>query len=236
MDTRMRLQMERAQRVVGFSREHPSELPGYLAAVSRLEDRLARTREMADQETTGRLAGRATIAERTALGQKIVADLQLLAGIARTAGVEAVGTELRIRFPGPQRNQVQFLSGARVALATARRHQELLTGLGLPENHLATLGGRLGAYEALLEQREEAVRSRMGARSQFGALAREMRVLVEQLHAINRHRFQADAGAYTVWRSTRDLRVGSRKAGEAAPTALIGAATPIALPPGQPLT
>jgi len=237
MDIRMKLKMERATRVITFSRAHPSDLPAYDPAVKQLEEWLSRAEELAVKETRGRLEGRAILVERGSLGRTIVEDLRFLAGIARTAGIEQAGTEWRIRYPGPHRNQAQFITGARSAVESAREHEALLTRLGLPANHLATLATRLDQYEALLERRAEWDQARMGARRQFAGVAKEMRVVVDQLHAINRHRLGTGSGAFALWRTIRGVRGATRRPAEPPPagegTGVITA--PIALPPGQPL-
>lgn len=235
MDIRTKLQMERAARVIGFSREHPSDLPGYQAAVSGLEQRLVRTRRMAEQAVGSRLEGHGAVADRARLARLIVADLQLLAGIARAAGVESAGTPKRISYPGPRRSQVQFLGGARVAVAETEREVERLTAYGLPPDHLVTLTRRLDEFQALLERRDEKLRARIGARSEMLALAREMGGVIQQLDTLNRHRFLGDPGTLAVWRSTRKLRPIKASAGANGGQAPIdGGSEPILLPPGQP--
>lgn len=232
MYAKMRYQMERAKRVIGFSREHPSDLPGYGSAVDRLEERYAEAQQMADRETTGQLDSRGAIAERNALAVQIVADLRLLAGIARSAGVTSAGTPLRIRFPGPKRNLVQFVSGARVAVAQASAEASRLAEFGVTTDQLTATSDRIDAYEALLERRNEALRVRMGAHRQLSILAREMRLLVEQIGTINQHRFLGDAAMLDLWRATRHLPVRSTKGAEASVPLVGSGNTQIALPPG----
>lgn len=236
MEARTKLQVERVARVIGFSREHPSDLPGYQAAVSNLEERLARTRKMADQQVGSGLEGKGAIADRAALARLIVADLQLLAGIARSAGLESAGTPMRISYPGPRRNQVQFLSGARVAVAETEKELERLVSFGLPADHLTTLSKRLDEFQVLLERRDEKLRARIGARGELRTLSKEMQLLVEQLHTLNRYRFLGDASTLAVWRSTRKLRIGNGSAtANGEPAQLDAGSNPIMLPPGQPV-
>lgn len=237
MHNRIKSQMERAARVITFARAHPSDLPAHEPAVNQLAMWLRRAEELAVKETRSRLEGRASLVARRSLARTIVEDLQFLAGIARTAGIEEAGTEWRIRYPGPRRNQAQFISGARSALQSAREHEALLTRLGVPTPFLATLGTRIDQYVTLMEQRAEWDQARMGARRQFTGVAREMQVLVDQIHAINRHRLGTRSGAFALWRDIRGVRRnGTRGATEAAPVAeQIQATVPIALPPSRPV-
>ena len=235
MEARTKLQVERAARVIGFSREHPSEVPGYQAAVLKLDERLTRTRKMADQQIGSGLQGKGALADRAILARQIVADLQLLAGIARAAGVESAGTPKRIRYPGPRRNQVLFLSGARVAVAETEGELERLIAFGLPAEHLTTLRSRLDQFGEYLAKRDETARARIEARAEMRSLSREMRILVEQLDALNRHRFLGDTAMLAVWRSTRRLRAPvpvAKSNGE--PAQLRGSTEAMMLPPGQP--
>lgn len=227
MDRMMRKHVERALRVADFARQHPSDLPGHAAALARLEAELGRVAEVAQEETGTRRAEEAAIAERKELGDQLAAELQLLAGIARTAGKESVGTPIVLRYPGPKKNQLQFLDGARTVVATAAEQEDLLVKFGLPADHLASLTAGLERFAGLMRARDEASRAHVGARVQIRSLARNLKLVVEQMHSINRFRFRKDPAQLAMWRSSRDLRVGTRKAAgtEVPPNG------PLALPP-----
>jgi hypothetical protein len=230
MDTLMRKHLERALRVADFTRQHPSELPGYQDALARLEDRLAQISVVLQEEIGSRRGVKAAIAERLELRAQLAAELQMVAGIARTAGRESVGTPIVLRYPGPQRNQVQFLNGARQVVARAAAEEELLTRFGLPAGHLTSMASGLDTFAALLRQRDEASRGHVGARARLHALARELKAVVDQMDSINRFRFRKEPAMLAMWRTTRDLRVGTRKAAGATPAA----EQPLALPPATP--
>lgn len=238
MDTRTRMHLERAQRVADFSREHQWDEPGYQAAFSRLEERLIHALSIAGQEIGGRRARQAAVAKRVALRALIASDLQLIAGIARTAGQESVGVPIILRTPGPRQNQLAFLTGARKAVEFAALEAELLRKYGLPEGLLEKVGARLDEFAALLQERDEAGRGHVFARANLRAVVKDVKVVVDQLHTINRHRFRTDSAARTAWDSSRALRLPSRTptaASETSPAAAplgAGAAT-LALPPGE---
>ncbi len=233
MEARTKLQVERAARVIGFSREHPSDVPGYQAAVSKLEERLTHTRKMAQQQIGSGLEGKGALADRNTLARLIVAGLQLLAGIARAAGVESAGTPKRIKYPGPRRNQVQFLSGARVAVEATEGELERLIAFGLPADHLTTLRQRLDQFGEFLAKRDETARARIAARAEMRTLTREMRALVEQLDALNRHRFLGATATMAVWRSTRRLRAPiPAPSSSSEPAQLATGTAAVMLPPG----
>lgn len=240
MDTRIRMHLERAQRVADFSREHPWDVPGYEAASQRLEERLTRALALVGQEFTGRRTRQAAVAKRLALRAQIASDLQLIAGIARTAGKESVGAPIVLRFPGPRQNQLAFLTGARQAVEAAGREAELLTRYGLPEGLLTTVSTRLDEFARLMQERDEASRGHVFARADLRAMVKDVKVVVDQLHTLNRHRFRTDGAARAAWDSSRALRVPTRAAGSAPIAELSTGADPLgaghsalALPPGE---
>lgn len=98
-----------------------------------------------------------------------------------------------------------------------------------------SLATRLDQYMALMERRAEWDQARMNARRQFAGVAREMRVLVDQLHAINRHRFGSTSGNYAHWRDIRSVRGGTRRTALPTPAVEeVRLTAPVALPPGKP--
>jgi len=227
MDTRIRKHLERARRVAEFSRQYPSTLPGYAPAVAKLEERLTRATVVAEQETGNRLLGRAAVAKRAALRGTLTTDLQLMAAIARTAGTESVGTPIVIRYPGPQRNQLQFVNGARMAVAKAVEEMGLLEKYGLTTEHLAAITAGLDQFSRLISERDLASRDHVANRLELRTLVRELKIVVDQLHAFNRHRFQSDLAAMGAWSTTRGIREVSRKS----PPQVAAAAALLALPP-----
>lgn len=230
MNSRLRLQVERATRVAAFSHEHPSTVPGYQAAVRRLDALLVDARDELARETGSRLDRRGAVADRRALETQLVADLRFLAGLARVLKIDSAGTPYRVRFPGPRQNQLQFLASARVAIAKAMGEEGRLRGAGLAEGFLASLSTRLDEYEAFVRQREEAQRQQMSATWGLRTLGQELAAMVTQLDTFNRHRFLGDPAARQVWRTVRRLPGGS----QGAAPALDDPAATLVLPPGQP--
>ncbi|MCL4866035.1 MAG: hypothetical protein KJZ47_09100 [Gemmatimonadales bacterium] len=220
--------VDRARRVAEFARQHPSDLPGYQAALERIEERLARVTEVAQEEVGSVREERAAVARRLELREQLTADLQMVAGIARIAGRESVGTPIVLRYPGPRRNQLQFLNGARQVVVAATEREELLIGYGLPVGHLAALSGDLDRFAELLGERDAASRAHVGDRQQLLVLAQELRLVVEQMHVINRYRFRKDRALMAMWQAARDLRAGS---GKGQGTRASGS-EPLALPAG----
>lgn len=229
MEARIRRQLERARRVAEFSRQYPSTLPGYGSAVARLEERLTRTTVVLDMESGNHLVGRAAVAKRVALRERLTADLRFVAALARTAGAESIGTPIVIRYPGPERNLVQFVSGARLAVAKATEEMELLQGYGLTVEHLAGISAGLAEFDRLVAEQGTATRDHIAARLELRTLAREMRIVIDQLHAFNRHRFRNDRAALGAWNSVRAVRLVTRSP---APPGVVSQ-VPLSLPAGS---
>lgn len=219
MDIRTRKHIERSLRVVDFARQHPSDLPGYQDALVRLQDGLGRVAEAAEEEFGKRRAVTAAIAKREALRREITAELRILAGLARSAGVESVGTPIVLRYPGPKQNQVEFVAGARRVIEEATAQQELLGRFGLPEGHLDRTRAGLEQLAALQSERDEASRTHIGARLRLYKVVGDMRWIVEQMHSINLFRFRDQPDLLGMWRRARSLRLSSRRRGEEAESA-----------------
>ena len=61
MNAKSRRRIEMGTRALDFSRAHPDASPGYTAAVTRLEERLARAEQLATQQREGTLQVRAAV-------------------------------------------------------------------------------------------------------------------------------------------------------------------------------
>lgn len=229
MDRVMRKQLERAARVMGFCRDNAADLDGFQSAISRFEETMGRATAAAHGELTARLAVREAVAERNGLAAVIHADLRLLARLARTAGEQALGTPIVIRHPGPKQNQVQFLNGARVAVETGRERQELLGQYELPAGHLDRISAQLDTFAEWITRRDAAARAHIAARRRMQHLAKELTLVLDQLHALIAHRFRAEPASLGAWSSASGIRLRRRKSAELASPVPAQAA----LPPGS---
>lgn len=228
MDTRSRKQIERASRVVVFAREHRSEVPAEQVAVGQLEERLARAETVMQGARASQLGQREAIVERMALRSIIADRLQLLAVIARSAGIESLGAPIVIQFPGPRDNQVEFVNGARQAVTAATEREELLVKYGLHAGFLAELTGKLDEFTRLLHARDEAAQAKVGFHRELGKVLKDIRMAIQQLHASFRLRLRDDPGALRAWATAADVRIGPRRI-----AATPEGEAPLALPPGE---
>ena len=211
MNTRMRKQIERASRVVVYCREHPADLTTEQAVVRMLEERLARTEAVDREARANALAEREAIAARIRLRDGIVAGLRLLARTAQAAGREQPGVPITIVIPESRNSQMEFLQGARLAVATATGYEELLGKHGLPPGHLGLMAAELESFARLLAARDDAGQKKVAARRELRAVVSEMWMAVLQLHAAIGFRFRDDPAALRGWATAVDLRIGPRK-------------------------
>jgi len=214
MNADMKRRIEMAGRVLVYSREHPSDAAGYQAAVARLVERLARAETVTQLHATNRLLSKGGLAERRALRRTLTADLRLLAAIARSAGLESVGTPVVIQYPGPGQSNLAFLEGGRAAVSLGREQEELLVRHGLPAAHLGELAVGLDAFEARLIERDLTLVKRIDARAELKQVGRDLARVADELGAFNRHRFQDDPVALSAWRFARSPRTPARKVAE----------------------
>lgn len=228
MDRIMRKQLERATRVVGFCRDNAADLDGFQSAISRFEETMGRATSAAHEELAARLAVREAVAERNGLGEQIYADLRLLASLARTAGEQALGTPIVIRFPEPHRNQVQFLNGARVAVDTGRERQELLSRYELPAGLLDRMTAQLDTFAEWMSRRDAASRTHIAARQTMRQMGKELSLVLRQLDALIAHRFRVEPAKRGAWSSASGIRIRRRGSAER----LDPVVDPLALPPG----
>jgi hypothetical protein len=216
MNLSIRRKLEMAARVRDFARAHPDANPGHTAAVARLEDRVARAEALAQQEVAGRKTVTGAVVARDQLRGEIRGTIALLVGLARPAAREEPELAAGIVRPRTNVSNQSFLTGARVAAATAVGHRELLQRYGMPDTFPEDLGRMLDRFEATLNEKHAGRAAHVGARAELNAVTAEIMQLVGQLDALNRFRFKRDAEAIGAWRSARNVAWPLNDRGETA--------------------
>jgi len=129
MNAKARRKLEMGAHALDFSRAHPDASPGYTAAVTRLEERLARAEQLASQQRDGLLEVRAATARKLELRRAMrQAHLAHLAQVAKVAAREV--PELAQKFvlkPGTS-TYLAFRTAARGMAAEAQNQKEVLAG------------------------------------------------------------------------------------------------------------
>jgi hypothetical protein len=211
MDARSRRKLEMGSRALEFSRAHPDESSGYQAVVSRLEERLARARQVAAQQRSGLLAVRAAAARKFELRRTMrEAHLAHLSQAAKAAAREApeVGQKFVLR-PGIS-TYVGFRTTARGFADEAQPHRELLVRHGLVESVLADLGQALDQFDAAMENGAEARALHVGASAELRAVSSDVVQTVKVLDGLNRLRFRQAPELLAAWKSVSSVMATPR--------------------------
>ena len=205
MRTTIRLKLEMATRARDFGHDHPDTNPGYVAAVARLEERLARAEALAQQEVAGRQAVVGAVANKDQLRRQVYTTLRLLAGVAVPAALEEPGLNAGIPRPRLHGSNQEFLTLARVAETAATAHRDVLVRHGMPDTFLESLGAMLDRFEAVLNDKHAGRSAHVGARAELDAVTAEIMAVVKLLDALNQFRFRNDAESLGAWRSARNV-------------------------------
>jgi hypothetical protein len=211
MDARSRRKLEMGSRALEFSRANPDESPGYQAVVSRLEERLARAKQVAAQQRSGLLAVRSAAARKLELRRTMrEAHLGHLAEVARTAARELPEVGQKFVFRPGTTTYVAFQTTARAFAGEAETHRELLVRHGLVESVLADLAEALGQFDAAMVSGAEARASHVAASAELWTLADEVVQAVKVLDRFNRLRFRSAQERLAAWRSVSSVVAAPR--------------------------
>jgi hypothetical protein len=219
MNAKARRKLEMGARALDFSRAHPDASPGYTAAMTRLEERLARGEQLASQQREGQLEVRAATARKAELRRAMRrAHLSHLAQVAKVAAREVpeLAQKLVLR-PGPT-TYVAFRTAARGMAAEAQNQKEVLVKHGLVETVLDNLVQALDQFDAAMEQATEGRQAHVGASAELKAVADEVVQVVNVMDGLNRYRFMNDAELLAAWESASNVLAAPRSGASSRPT------------------
>ena len=201
MNAKARRKIEMGTRALNFSRAHPDASPGYAAALSRLEERLARAEQVADQQRDGITDVRGATARKREL-RRVMRRTQLM-HLARVAQAAKEVPELAQKFVlTPEATAyLAFRTVARGLVAEAQTHKELLVKHGLADTVLDSLVQALNQFDQAVEQGTDGRRAHVGASAELDAVADEVVQIVKVMDGLNRFRFANDPEALAAWES-----------------------------------
>ncbi len=201
-------------RALEFSRAHPDESPGYIAALAQLEEQLARSRQLAEQQLRGIVEVRAASARKRALRRSVRQHhLVHVAQAARRAAKELPELEQKFALAREPVPYLAFKTLARTMVAEAQQQKELLIRHGLVERVLQSLAVSLDEFDRAAEQASEGRRVHIGARVELDVVADEVVQIVRVVDGLNRFRFSGDPDLMAAWRSASNV-VGPPKPAE----------------------
>ncbi len=211
MNAKSRRKIEMGKRVLDWSRAHPDASPGYAAAVSRLQERLNRAEQLAEQQRAGILeVRRATVRKRELRRTMKQAHLDHLASVAEVASIE--DAELVQKFVLPRRvnTYLAFRTAARGLAAEAESRKELLVKHGLSETVLQDLTHSLDEFDAVVEQGTQGRAAHVGASTELDNVAGEVVQVVNVMDGLNHFRFGKDRELLSAWESVSNVVAAPR--------------------------
>jgi hypothetical protein len=191
-----------ATRVLNFSRAHPDQSPGYVAALSRLEAALARAEQLAIQQRDGISEVRAATRQKEELRRSIRrTQLLHLSRVAEAAGQERPELEQKFVLAPEATPYLAFRAAARGIAAEAQNEKDLLLKHGLLETALQSLTQALEQFDRAVERGTSGRQAHVGARAELKAIADEASQVVRLMDGSNRFRFAKDPESLAAWES-----------------------------------
>jgi hypothetical protein len=201
-----RRKIEMGARALEFSRAHPDASPGYTAALARLEDRLNRAEQVAEQQRLGILHVRAATVRKRDLRRTIKRDhLDHLASVAEVAAHEVPELAQLFTLPRLANPYLAFRTAARGLAAEAESRKELLVKNGLTDTVLTGLAQALNEFDAAVDQGAEGRAAHVGASAELDTLANEVVQVVNVMGGHNRIRFAGNSDLLAAWESVSNV-------------------------------
>jgi hypothetical protein len=194
-----------AERVRDFLRAHQTDGVAEGAAVTHLEELVARAVVLEAQHRAGIIAARAATEQRVqlrrALQSKLLLYLSAVGGAAASESTE-LGAQFRLPHVGP--NQA-FASMARGMLEKATDNKDLLVKRGMSETLLTDLTAAIEEFEQTLEATRASRRDHVGASADLKAVMAEVSVQLKLLDGVVRYRFGDNAELMGAWLSAHSI-------------------------------
>lgn len=223
MKARTRTKLDMGDRALNFSRAHPDASPGYAAALTDLEQHLARAQVLARAQQDGINQRKAANARKHALRRQMSrAQLKHLARVAKVAAKETpeLAGKLVLKSRLPTYRSFRAVAGSMVA--EAQTQKELLVKHGLADTVLDSLVQSLDQFDRAISDGTDALRTHVSASAELDVLGDEVVEIVLVMEALNRTRFADDAATLAEWETVSNIIGPAHPAGDK-PT-----------PPGEP--
>jgi hypothetical protein len=220
MNTRNRRRTEMGKRALSSSNAHPVSSAGYVAAVGRLADLIARVEQLDAQQRDGLLTVRSANARKRELRRQVRrAHLEHVESVAAVAAKESPELDGKFVINPKGSSFLAFRTAARGMQAEALTHKELLIKHGLVDTVLDDLGKALDEFDAAIAQATDGRRAHVGASAELDSVADEIVQIVRVLDGVNRVRFANDAEQLAAWESAINIVGGPVVRGKAEPGA-----------------
>jgi hypothetical protein len=229
MNAKSRRQIEMGRRVVGFIRQHPDQSPAFVAAVVRLQDRLNRALQLAQQQLDGRSEVHAATARKADLRKLMLkAHLDHLINVARIAAIDDPELLQKFTFPEDATTYLAFQTAASGLAAEAESRKELLMKHGLSEDVLSDLKVNLDQFQVAVEQDAAGRLAHVGASAELITVSEELVQVVKVMNGLVHIRFANQPEVLAAWESASNVFGPIRLESKPAPDTPGGNVTPAA--------
>jgi hypothetical protein len=206
MNAKSRRQIEMGKRVLEFARKHSDQSPAFGAAVTRLQDRLNRAAQLAEQQRVGQNEVHVATKRKAEL-RKLMrkAHLDHLAQVALTAAVEDPELPQKFSFPDDATTYLAFQTAASGLAAEAESRKELLIKYGLSEDVLSDLKVNLDEFQTVVEQGAAGRLAHVGASAELITVSEEVVQVVKIMNGLVRIRFAKQDEVLAAWDSASNV-------------------------------
>jgi hypothetical protein len=201
-------------RVFEFARLHQDTSPAFVAAVARLQERLARADQLDRQFMDGRSAVHVATARKAELRRRILrVHLHHLASVAQVASVEEPELGRKFVIPPGTTTYRAFQTVASGLAAEAESRKELLLKHGLAEEVLSGLRVALDEFEAAVDQGAAGRLTHIGASAELNTVDEDVVQIVKVMTGLIHVRFASQPELLVEWESATNV-VAAPKAQE----------------------
>lgn len=211
MLAKSRRKLDMGSRVLEFSRQHPDSSPAFGAAVSRLQERLARADRLAHQQLDGQSAVHVATARKVELRRLIKrTHLRHLSSVAEVASVDEPELGQKFEFPRNTFTIRGFQTAASGMAAEAQNRKDLLLKHGLAEEVLTGLQVALDQFETAVEQGAAGRLEHVGATAELERVAEEVVQVVKVMSGLIHVRFANQPELLAAWESASNVVAAPR--------------------------
>jgi hypothetical protein len=198
-------------RVLEFTRLHPDTSPAFVAAVARLQGRLARADQLARQFMDGRSAVHVATARKAELRRLMRrTHLHHLSSVAEVASVDEPELARKFVIPRDTFTYRGFQTAASGLAAEAQSRKELLLKHGLAEEVLTGLEVALDQFETAVEQGAAGRLTHIGATAELDTVGEEVVQIVKVMTGLIRVRFAGQPELLVEWESASNVVAAPR--------------------------
>src|SRR3954468_24603698 len=206
MNRRTESRLSMGQRVLEFSRAHPSESPGYATALKQLEEQLIRATPLSEEQRSGTAEVRTATAQKEKLRRSLRrSHLVHFSGVAERAAAEDPELAQKFDLPRLPTRGLAFRAAARTMVELAEQQKDLLGRHGLVDEVLQNARKAVDELDRWAERGSEGRRIHVGASAGNEVAVNEAVRMVNILDSFNRARFADDPKLLTAWSAASNV-------------------------------